>query len=197
MTIGDTRQPRCSARQNKQVRFQSNFLVLGSCTRILGMDMWLESLAPSAVTLSCFPMSKMLKQTHWYTDHSQILLHMIQWFRFEKIFMVILNVYHNTTAVLYIYISCKQNITPLFCKYLSVCSSVCLYVHIVPMLQSMTKVNVMSLTKASVTIMADFCPEFNPPFRWRCKHQPCISITWSLLSFQTGPIDVQGHSLAL
>ena len=25
--------------------------------------------------------------------------------------------------------------------------------------------------KASVTIMADFSPEFNPPFRWRSKHQ--------------------------
>ena len=26
-------------------------------------------------------------------------------------------------------------------------------------------------SKASVTIMADFSPEFNPPFRWRSKHQ--------------------------
>ena len=25
--------------------------------------------------------------------------------------------------------------------------------------------------KASVTIVADFGPEFNPPFRWRSKHQ--------------------------
>ena len=25
--------------------------------------------------------------------------------------------------------------------------------------------------KASVTIMADFSPEFNPQFRWRSKHQ--------------------------
>ena len=25
--------------------------------------------------------------------------------------------------------------------------------------------------KASVTILADFCPEFNPPFRWRSKRQ--------------------------
>ena len=25
--------------------------------------------------------------------------------------------------------------------------------------------------KASVTIMADFSPEFNPPVRWRSKHQ--------------------------
>ena len=25
--------------------------------------------------------------------------------------------------------------------------------------------------KASVTIMADFSPELNPPFRWRSKHQ--------------------------
>ena len=25
--------------------------------------------------------------------------------------------------------------------------------------------------KASVTIFADFGPEFNPPFRWRSKHQ--------------------------
>ena len=24
--------------------------------------------------------------------------------------------------------------------------------------------------KASVTILADFGPEFNPPFRWRSKH---------------------------
>ena len=40
--------------------------------------------------------------------------------------------------------------------------------------------------KASVTILADFCPEFNPPFFWRCKHQtkksPCISITCTLLN---------------
>ena len=30
-------------------------------------------------------------------------------------------------------------------------------------------------TQASVTIMADFSPEFNPPFRWRCKHQTKIN----------------------
>ena len=29
---------------------------------------------------------------------------------------------------------------------------------------------------ASVTIMADFCPQFNPPFRWRCKHQTKIAV---------------------
>ena len=29
---------------------------------------------------------------------------------------------------------------------------------------------------ASVTIMADFSPEFNPPFRWRCKHQTKIAV---------------------
>ena len=28
-----------------------------------------------------------------------------------------------------------------------------------------------SSLKASVTIIADFSPEFNPPFRWRSKHQ--------------------------
>ena len=28
-----------------------------------------------------------------------------------------------------------------------------------------------SKLKASVTILADFGPEFNPPFRWRSKHQ--------------------------
>ena len=27
-------------------------------------------------------------------------------------------------------------------------------------------------SNAYVTIMADFSPEFNPPFRWRSKHQP-------------------------
>ena len=27
------------------------------------------------------------------------------------------------------------------------------------------------ITKASVTIMADFSPEFDPPVRWRSKHQ--------------------------
>ena len=27
------------------------------------------------------------------------------------------------------------------------------------------------LYKASVTILADFGPEFNPPFSWRSKHQ--------------------------
>ena len=27
------------------------------------------------------------------------------------------------------------------------------------------------LDKASVTTVADFSPEINPPFRWRCKHQ--------------------------
>ena len=26
-------------------------------------------------------------------------------------------------------------------------------------------------SKASVTILADFGPEFDPPFRWRSKHQ--------------------------
>ena len=30
--------------------------------------------------------------------------------------------------------------------------------------------------KASVTILADFCPEFNPPFCWRCKHQTKITV---------------------
>ena len=27
------------------------------------------------------------------------------------------------------------------------------------------------IAEASVTILADFCPEFNPQFRWRSKHQ--------------------------
>ena len=30
--------------------------------------------------------------------------------------------------------------------------------------------------KGSVTIMADFCPEFNPPCRWRCNHQTKIAV---------------------
>ena len=30
--------------------------------------------------------------------------------------------------------------------------------------------------QASVTIMADFCPEFNPPVRWRWKHQTKIAM---------------------
>ena len=30
--------------------------------------------------------------------------------------------------------------------------------------------------KASVTILADFGPEFNPPFRWRSKHQTKITV---------------------
>ena len=51
-----------------------------------------------------------------------------------------------------------------------------------------------SRVKASVTILADFGPEFNPPFRWRSKNQTkksqCISLTWSILSFQTGPVEV-------
>ena len=51
--------------------------------------------------------------------------------------------------------------------------------------------------KENVIILADFGPEFNPPFRWRSKHQTkksqCISLTWSILSFQTGPVEVQGH----
>ena len=39
--------------------------------------------------------------------------------------------------------------------------------------------------KASVTIMADFCPEFNPPFRWRCKHQTNIAVHINnLVSFE-------------
>ena len=36
--------------------------------------------------------------------------------------------------------------------------------------------SVLRVKKASVTIMADFCPEFNPPFRWRCKHQTKIAM---------------------
>ena len=48
--------------------------------------------------------------------------------------------------------------------------------------------------KASVTILADFGPEFNSPFRWRSnlqtKKSQCISLTWSILSFQTGPAEV-------
>ena len=54
--------------------------------------------------------------------------------------------------------------------------------------------------QASVTILADFGPEFNPPFPWRSKHQSenqCISLTWSIMSFKTGPVEAQGHSLAL
>ena len=31
-------------------------------------------------------------------------------------------------------------------------------------------------SKASVTIMAYFCPEFNPLFRWRCKHKTKIVV---------------------
>ena len=31
--------------------------------------------------------------------------------------------------------------------------------------------NMVDLVKASVTIMADFSPEFDPPVRWRSKHQ--------------------------
>ena len=30
--------------------------------------------------------------------------------------------------------------------------------------------------KASVTIFADFGPEFNSPFRWRSKHQTKITV---------------------
>ena len=29
----------------------------------------------------------------------------------------------------------------------------------------------LALLKASVTIVAGFCPEFHPPFLWRSKHQ--------------------------
>ena len=51
--------------------------------------------------------------------------------------------------------------------------------------------------KAYVTIMTDFSPEFNPPFRWRSKHQTkkwlFISIIWPLLSFEMGPVEVQGN----
>ena len=32
-----------------------------------------------------------------------------------------------------------------------------------------------SREKASVTILADFGPEFNPPFRWRSKYQTKIT----------------------
>ena len=48
--------------------------------------------------------------------------------------------------------------------------------------------------------MADFCPEFNPHFWWRCKHQTKIAVHINDLvssEFLTGPIEVQGHSLAL
>ena len=40
-------------------------------------------------------------------------------------------------------------------------------------IQKENKVNVLvtEYIQASVTILADFCPEFNPPFRWRSKHQ--------------------------
>ena len=31
--------------------------------------------------------------------------------------------------------------------------------------------NQIELHKASVTIVAGFCPEFHPPFLWRSKHQ--------------------------
>ena len=52
-----------------------------------------------------------------------------------------------------------------------------------------------SKCKASVTIVADFSPEFNPPFRWRSKHQTkkwlFIPISYSFLSFQIGPVEVQ------
>ena len=55
--------------------------------------------------------------------------------------------------------------------------------------------------KGSLTIVADFSPEFNIQFRWRSgtpdKKSPCISIIWSILSFQTGPEIVWGHALAL
>ena len=51
------------------------------------------------------------------------------------------------------------------------------------------------------TIVADFSPEFNPPFCWLSKHQIkkwlFISIIWSLLSLQLGPVEVQGNSLSL
>ena len=33
-----------------------------------------------------------------------------------------------------------------------------------------------NVIKASVTIMAVFSPEFNPPFRWRCKHETKIAV---------------------
>ena len=33
------------------------------------------------------------------------------------------------------------------------------------------KLHVLLFWKASLTILADFCPEFSPPFRWRSKHQ--------------------------
>ena len=55
--------------------------------------------------------------------------------------------------------------------------------------------------KASVTILADFCPEFNPPFHWHSKTPDkkwlCISIIWSLPSNKIGPVEVLCHSLAL
>ena len=31
--------------------------------------------------------------------------------------------------------------------------------------------DLLTVCKASVTIMADFSPEFDPPVRWRSKHQ--------------------------
>ena len=37
--------------------------------------------------------------------------------------------------------------------------------------------------KASVTILADFCPEFNPPFRWRSKHKMGGTMFYKIIPF--------------
>ena len=54
----------------------------------------------------------------------------------------------------------------------------------------------MSHLNEDVTIVADFSPEIDPLFCWSSKHQ-AKSITWSLLSFQTVPVEMQGHSSPL
>ena len=36
--------------------------------------------------------------------------------------------------------------------------------------------NTSCVFEASVTILADFGPEFNPPFHWRSKHQTKITV---------------------
>ena len=41
--------------------------------------------------------------------------------------------------------------------------------------------------KASVTILADFGPEFNPPFRWRSKHQTKITVHITNLVYSEFP----------
>ena len=66
-------------------------------------------------------------------------------------------------------------------KYYMIFSDMTLYSDtlnrsdITPICERITELDLITdfdlITKASVTIMADFSPEFDPPVRWRSKHQ--------------------------